>query len=69
MSPCILFTLKRRIPYFYFFMILKKIFLLLYDINNMELITLLYEKINLIAPKDRDFRKIPLRAFGPVKYH
>jgi len=42
-------------------MILKKIFLLLYDINNMELITLLYEKINLIAPKDRDFRKIPLK--------
>ena len=26
-------------------------------------------KIGLIAPKDDDFRKIPLKTFGTVKYH
>ena len=27
------------------------------------------EKIGSVASKDVDFRKIPLKEFGPVKYH
>ena len=41
--------------------------------NTLASISLLHMfikgKIGSVASKDRDFRKIPLKDIGPVKYH